>query len=185
MKQGFPLEFTYLTTLEWTTAAADYRNRNQEKFSDIPVCNNLVSLQSNLEIRKCPENHPSTGYGLHTTVDLQPNTYILDYTGRVDLDDSIPSQNDYCIHLHDKLCVEADANGNEARFINDYFKVSSRPNVAFDTYKDCSGLIAVGVWVLNQPVLKGQELLVTYGHSFWKSRGIAREGPEWEDEWDS
>ncbi|KAJ3322838.1 hypothetical protein HDV06_002699 [Boothiomyces sp. JEL0866] len=185
MRQGFPHDIHYLNDLEWTASARQYQINNQHKFKDIPVYDDLKSQLEFLEVQRCPENHPSSGYGLYTTINLEPNAFILDYNGIVDLDDNIPSQNDYCIHLHEKLCVEAETKGNEARFINDYFNVASRPNVAFDTYVNYKGNLAVGVWVLNLPIEKDQELLVTYGHSFWKSRGIPRQGPEWDDGWDS
>jgi SET domain-containing protein len=65
--------------------------------------------------------------------------------------------------------------GNEARFINDY-RGGARikgPNVEFRDRVDAWGISRIGVYVLqNQTVRKGEELCISYGKSFWKTRGL-------------
>jgi hypothetical protein len=92
--------------------------------------------------------------------------------------------------------------GNEARFINDYRGVAPRPNVEFrefiigplpesaiakssdDTSSEDSKkplvytvpahCVRMGVWTLDRPVKRGQELLVSYGKGYWRERGLLR-----------
>jgi SET domain-containing protein len=75
------------------------------------------------------------------------------------------------------LAIDASRFGNEARFINDFRGVLSRPNVEFREYQDTkTQQVRMGVFVLSVPIDKGQELCVTYGKSFWRERGVLESG---------
>jgi SET domain-containing protein len=72
-------------------------------------------------------------------------------------------------HCED-LVIDAELIGNEARHINDYRGVAEKPNAEFKNYRDSNGKVRVGVWVLNEKIKKGSEILVSYGKGFWKAR---------------
>ncbi|KAJ2995361.1 hypothetical protein HDV02_000863 [Globomyces sp. JEL0801] len=180
--ENWPPNINYLQESVWNESALNSSKTFRKE--GLPCLTSLVSLQNRLKIMKTPPGHPSTGYGLYATEDIYPNSFILNYTGKVQLDSFISATNDYCIHLHEGVSIEANTDGNEARFINDYFGIAKRPNVAFDTYVDGNGNFNSGVFSLNKTIRAGEELLVTYGLDFWRSRGIARSGPEWDDSWD-
>ncbi|EGF83413.1 hypothetical protein BATDEDRAFT_22093 [Batrachochytrium dendrobatidis JAM81] len=146
-----------------------------------PIVCDTVSIQ-----KIANSSHPAHGeYGLFAVKDVPPHAYILDYRGTIQLDDLIDHNSDYCIHFHGTLSIDAAVAGNEARFINDFRRVNERPNVAFDVYRDrLTGECRVGVFTLNQIIQAGQELLVTYGKSFWKSRNVVSNEPNWDPSWD-
>lgn len=128
--------------------------------------------------------HPCSGHhGLFAKSYIPPKSFIMNYTGYLILDSDCPDS-DYALHLYNNISVDATKGGNAARFINDFRGIQDRPNVAFDIYKDAQGLIQMGVWTLNVSIEKGQEILVSYGKQFWKSRGIHVSGPEWDPSWD-
>jgi hypothetical protein len=168
--------------MNWKREALEYYENNRKLFTNIPMIR--TKTLNCLEVRPLPLDHPSTGNGLFATELIPPNRFIINYEGNVQHDKYVPNSNDYCIHLHGCLVVEAAQCGNIARFINDYYNVKTRPNVAFDTYMNETGELQVGVWSLNVPIQPEEELLVTYGLSFWKSRGVNRTGPEWDEDWD-
>ena len=61
--------------------------------------------------------------------------------------------------------------GNEARFVNDYRNTGRRPNVEFRLRRDRRGELRQGVYVCaKEGVRDGDELLISYGKSYWRSR---------------
>jgi hypothetical protein len=120
--------------------------------------------------------HPAFGQrGLFAKKKLKEGAVILEYVGeissRVDEDKC-----DYAVSLVDGYAVDANSRGNEARFINDYRGVpnANRPNAAFELFRDRdSGELRMGVFVADlKGISKGQEILVSYGKSFWRSRNL-------------
>lgn len=129
--------------------------------------------------------HPARGEcGLFATRTLPPSTFILPYIGHIHSDD--PSDTDsasrYDISLDRELGLSIDAanEGNEARFVNDYRHISDKPNAEF---KDCWVQVApgkwerwIGIYVLSAGkagkrsagIKAREEILVSYGKSFWK-----------------
>ncbi|KAJ3042683.1 hypothetical protein HDV00_006740 [Rhizophlyctis rosea] len=132
------------------------------------------------------DDHPAKGQlGLFANQRIPAFSHILDYIGEVHLDETLPPQNDYALFLHGPLTISAQDIGNEARCINDFRGISSRPSAAFDTYRDAlTGEVRIGCWTLNRALEVGEEILVTYGKAWWKARGVKVEGPEWDEEWD-
>lgn len=130
-------------------------------------------------------SHPAHGqYGLFASQHLPPNCFILPYLGYVHDETDTDEASDYDLSLDRELGIGVDASkmGNEARFINDYRGVCTGPNAEFrDVYIDLgSGKVErrVGVFVLGagksgkraKGIVKGEEILVSYGKGFWGER---------------
>jgi len=60
--------------------------------------------------------------------------------------------------------------GNEARFVNDYRGVSSKPNAVFLDQRSPNGDLKICIWSSNREIRKGEEILVSYGKSWWQAR---------------
>ncbi|KAI0639126.1 SET domain protein [Trametes polyzona] len=119
-------------------------------------------------------SHPAYGQrGLFATKKIPPRTLILDYIGEVHCDDRPDS--DYDLSLYrtpDYVSVGVDAQraGNEARFINDYRGVQAKPNALFQERRTDTGELRMSVWSGSEAIKKGDELLISYGKSWWKER---------------
>ncbi|KAH9890973.1 SET domain protein [Cubamyces lactineus] len=119
-------------------------------------------------------SHPANGqHGLFATKKIPPRTLILDYIGEVHCDER--PESDYDLSLHrtpDNISVGVDAHsaGNEARFVNDYRGVKSRPNAIFQERRTDRGELRMSVWSGSETIKKGDELLVSYGKSWWRAR---------------
>ncbi|THV06082.1 SET domain protein [Dendrothele bispora CBS 962.96] len=130
---------------------------------------------SKIVIRRITDDHhPAYGqFGLFAGQKIAANTFILDYIGEIHSDER--PESDYDLSLHrfqtgESVGVDASHMGNEARFINDYRGVADKPNAIFFDYRIAnSGELRMGVWS-QKDIKKGQEILVSYGKSFWKSR---------------
>jgi SET domain-containing protein len=66
--------------------------------------------------------------------------------------------------------IDASRMGNEARFINDYRSVRDKPNASFEDDRSANGELRMSVWSKNLPIQKGEEILVSYGKSWWRER---------------
>jgi hypothetical protein len=66
--------------------------------------------------------------------------------------------------------VDASEMGNEARFVNDYRGIRDKPNASFEDDRSADGELRMSVWSLNSPISKGEEILVSYGKSWWRAR---------------
>ena len=122
-------------------------------------------------------NHPAHGqHGLFASQSLAPKSLILDYLGFIDLDANASSTSDYSMNFCRGLAglpdiiIDAEKFGNEARFINDYRGIAQKPNAKFENYRDATGKVKVGVWVLGDKIKKGDEITVSYGKGFWHAR---------------
>jgi hypothetical protein len=60
--------------------------------------------------------------------------------------------------------------GNEARFINDYRGISSKANSIFLDGRTQTGELRMSIWSTREEIRKGDEILVSYGKSWWRSR---------------
>ncbi|KII93377.1 hypothetical protein PLICRDRAFT_101607 [Plicaturopsis crispa FD-325 SS-3] len=123
-----------------------------------------------------PSAHPAAGqYGLFAAKKIPPRTRILDYIGEVHCDDRPASDYDLSLYrLQDGTSVGVDASkaGNEARFINDYRGIRDKPNVLFTDGRTVSGELRMSVWSGGEAIKKGDELLVSYGKSWWRERSV-------------
>ena len=73
---------------------------------------------------------------------------------------------------HSELALDAKSVGNEARFVNDYRNTGRKPNVEFRTRRDAGrSELRQGIFVCDRRgVSHGDELLISYGKSYWRSR---------------
>ncbi|KAI8373044.1 uncharacterized protein BYT42DRAFT_646994 [Radiomyces spectabilis] len=189
---GWTPEVKYIDKLIWSPKVpTEVRQRFEPKTKDqadartASFLNDHVNLQGSfptvkeqrrhIKIKKITEKtHPCCGaYGLFAAQTLQPRQLILDYLGVVEYDGYDPTS-DYVLRYGSALSIDAAKYGNEARFCNDFRGVASGPNVCFLNYLDeRTNHIRVGIFVLgNRKIKKGEELLVTYGKSFWTNRGM-------------
>jgi hypothetical protein len=60
--------------------------------------------------------------------------------------------------------------GNEARFVNDYRGIRSKPNAVFVESRTSQGELRMSIWSSKDPIQKGDEILVSYGKNWWRSR---------------
>ncbi|KAG9017482.1 hypothetical protein FRB90_001126 [Tulasnella sp. 427] len=139
--------------------------------------------------------HPARGQrGLFASQKIPPSTHILDYLGEVHSDERLES--DYDLSLLQLSTAETGSEkgtsasigldamrmGNEARFINDYRGTGiAKPNVEFKE-REVDGELRMSVWSVAKGLRKGDELLVSYGKSWWKARtdskGLEKEGED-------
>ena len=140
-------------------------------FESIPLPNGPSSASINIRAISDP-NHPAHGqYGLFAVKHIPSRSYILDYTGIIMLNELASPTSDYCYRVDSIICIDAEFAGNEARFINDYRGTAPRANAEFRTFRDQKiGCIRVGIWSLTAGIKRGEEIVVSYGKGFWKSR---------------
>jgi SET domain-containing protein len=116
--------------------------------------------------------HPAHGqFGLFAARKLPPKTHVLDYLGYVHQADESDETSNYDIVL-DKtsgIAIDAQRQGCEARMVNDYRGITSRPNVKFDDHY-VNGELRVGIFSMNEAISAGTELCVNYGKGFWNAR---------------
>ncbi|KAF0417436.1 SET domain-containing protein [Gigaspora margarita] len=144
--------------------------------SDPAMPNSCVRIKS-LKERK---DHPAfPGYGLFATKEFKELCLIISYTGIVTTRTvGGEESSDYVLGFDSQLCIDGWKKGSEARFINDYRGIFSKPNAAFHEYIDSqSGQAKMGVWVMPGvgKIKKGDEIVVSYGKSFWRERGFLKE----------
>lgn len=119
-------------------------------------------------------SHPACGqFGLFATKKIPPRTLILDYIGEIHCDDRLGS--DYDLSLYrtaDNVSIGVDAQyaGNEARFVNDFRGVKPKPNAFFQERRTERNELRMSVWSGSETIKKGDELLVSYGKSWWRAR---------------
>lgn len=119
-------------------------------------------------------SHPAHGQrGLFAVTKIQPRERIVDYHGVVTRGDDCSQTSDYTLAFGEKseLAIDAERAGNEARFVNDFRNTGKRANAYFDTYVDDAGDLKLAVFCLpSGPIKSGEEILISYGKSFWKHR---------------
>lgn len=122
------------------------------------------------------KDHPAyPGNGLFAVKDLKEYNLILKYTGKVTARiEGGEKGSDYELGFNQQFCIDGWRMGSEARFVNDYRGIRPKPNVIFHEYIEShSGKMKMGVWVIPGvgKIRKGEEIVVSYGKSFWKERG--------------
>ncbi|KAH9937423.1 uncharacterized protein B0H18DRAFT_970515 [Fomitopsis serialis] len=126
-------------------------------------------------IRRITEtSHPACGQlGLFAAKKISPHTHIVDYIGEVHCDDRPESDYDLSLYRPSSglnVGVDARRMGNEARFINDYRGIKSKPNALFEERRAEGGELRMSVWTSGDPLRKGEEILVSYGKGWWQAR---------------
>ena len=120
-------------------------------------------------------SHPAYGqHGLFAARKIYPRTLIVDYIGEVHSDERPTS--DYDVSLYRfagngvSIGVDASSMGNEARFVNDYRGIRSKPNAEFAEQRTTGGDLRIGIWSLTEGIRKGDEIVVSYGKGWWTAR---------------
>ncbi|KAG9127984.1 hypothetical protein FRC07_006578 [Ceratobasidium sp. 392] len=119
--------------------------------------------------------HPACGQrGLFASAKIAPNSYILPYHGEIHCDERADSDYDLSLDRVDGVNIGVDASrmGNEARFVNDFRGVQSKPNAVFRQGRDNRGWLEMSVWSGPLPIKKGDEILVSYGKGWWSARTL-------------
>ena len=130
------------------------------------------------------QDHPAYGeYGLYCALPngAPPGTWLLDYIGHISLGEHQDKTSNYVsdFGINGELSVDAATYGNESRFLNDYRNTGKYANVEFKLRWDACGELRQGVYVKQRKesrdpnfrgVAKDEELLVSYGRSYWRSR---------------
>ncbi|EDR15429.1 SET domain protein [Laccaria bicolor S238N-H82] len=118
-------------------------------------------------------SHPACGqYGLFAAQKIPPKACIMDYMGEIHCDDRPEFDYDLCLHRFvdgSSIGIDASKMGNEARFINDYRGIAEKPNAIFSDTRDQGGELRMYIWS-SQEIKKGDEILVSYGKSWWRTR---------------
>jgi len=128
-------------------------------------------------------DHPAHGeFGLFCAIPhAMPGTWLLDYVGHVTRGEDQDKTSDYVSDFGERSELACDANsyGNEARFLNDFRNTGKHPNVEFNIRRDKNGELRQGVYVKLAKdaktkdfngIQQHEELLVSYGKSYWRSR---------------
>ncbi|KAI0728581.1 hypothetical protein C8Q72DRAFT_833363 [Fomitopsis betulina] len=126
-------------------------------------------------IRRITEqSHPAHGqFGLFAAKKIQPRSHIVDYAGEVHCDDRLGSDYDLSLYRDASglsVGIDAQLMGNEARFVNDYRGIKSKPNAMFEERRTEAGELRMSVWSSSDIIKKGDEILVSYGKSWWQAR---------------
>lgn len=118
--------------------------------------------------------HPARGqFGLFAMKKFKPREWIVDYHGVVTSSDACSQTSDYTLSFGEsnELAVDAETEGNEARFTNDFRNTGRRQNARFDSYVDECGDYKLAIFCLADGAIeKGEEILISYGKGFWKHR---------------
>ena len=99
-------------------------------------------------------------------------SYYFILLGEIHCDDRPESDYDLSLHrIQDGTSIGVDARvmGNEARFINDYRGIRTRPNAEFVDGRH-SGELRMGIWSAGEAIGKGEEIVVSYGKAWWLNR---------------
>ncbi|EIW70619.1 hypothetical protein TREMEDRAFT_23673, partial [Tremella mesenterica DSM 1558] len=130
-------------------------------------------------------SHPAHGqYGLFTKRRISPSELIIPYlAGDTAVDEE--QESDYDLSLvrisshdpnnprkgwHVSIGVDAAKAGNAARFVNDYRGIAVSPNAEFRIGTGEGGEVRMEIWSLKKGLGKGEEVLVSYGKSWWNAR---------------
>ncbi len=123
-------------------------------------------------------SHPAHGqHGLFAARKIPARTLIVEYIGEVHSDERPTS--DYDVSLYrfsgngENVGVDASSMGNEARFVNDYRGIRPRPNAEFADRRTTGGDLRMGIWSLAEGIRKGDEIVVSYGKSWWSARCLS------------
>ncbi|KAG0703134.1 hypothetical protein DFH29DRAFT_803994 [Suillus ampliporus] len=119
-------------------------------------------------------SHPARGQnGLFAVRKIPPRSHIIDYIGEVHCQDRAGSDYDLSLFRSqdgDNVGVDATVMGNEARFVNDYRGIRGKPNAVFVEGRTPRGELRMSIWSSKDPIQKGDEILVSYGKSWWRTR---------------
>jgi SET domain-containing protein len=143
--------------------------------------------------------HPAHGqFGLVAKKKIACGEMIIPYLGVIhhtlipidsEKDQPEESESDYDLSLlrlshadpknpfegyHVSIGIDAAEMGNAARFVNDFRGVGRFPNAEFKLGRGEGGELRMEIWALKgkgcADIAKGEEILVSYGKSWWGAR---------------
>lgn len=117
------------------------------------------------------------GYGVYANRNFDTGSFIGTYTGILrPLSQRWPDHNSYCLHyptsfwsMGRKLIVDAQAAGNETRFLNH----SDAPNLDLNCLY--ANRLLHFFFTARAPICKGSHLTFNYGDSYWHDRSKAQD----------
>lgn len=199
---NWPDDIVYLTQPTWSDAITPEQKSQLGRTSlELESRSKVTATQIASTPKTCAitiiqdEKHPAHGQrGLFAADDLEPDRFVCLYLGHVhnnSMSDTDPySDYDLCFDRDVDLSVDASKSGNQSRCANDYRGIADRPNAEF---RDCFIKVPctkrasgtrwerrVGIFVLSagkagkrkHGIKAGEEILLSYGKSFWESRKL-------------
>lgn len=172
--KGWPSNVVYLMGNKWQSKPIIYSEAEagcRIPVRDVPP---VIGVCKSARITKITDpSHPSfPASGLFAVSTIPARTHILDYKGVILPESQCSTTSDYILHFDGDYSVDAELEGNEGRFVNDFRGIRPKPNVEFQLFRDTKGDVRMGIFSLVQ-IKKGTELCVTYGKGFWAGRGIS------------
>lgn len=198
--KNWPAQIKYLIVPSYssTLTAADFSTLRTKPDNAIENPSNVTRGPCKLVKIKDIQDpaHPACGQsGLFATKDLKPGSFLLEYLGEIHasidsashneqqvpslvVDDHAHSDYDLSLDREASLAIDADKMGNEARFVNDYRGIKTRPNAEFkEVWDPRRKERAMAVWVVPEGksgkgtgIRKGDEIVISYGRGFWGAR---------------
>lgn len=118
--------------------------------------------------------HPARGqHGLFALKKIPLRSHIIDYVGEVHCEERPDSDYDLSLYRSQdgvNVGIDASGMGNESRFVNDYRGIRDKPNAEFVECQTAGAELRMGIWSKGDAIKKGDEILVSYGKSWWQSR---------------
>lgn len=171
---SWPADVRYSNDYVWgdditPALTAAYRPSAPRRRAPAPCARTFVAI-----IPKDAAQHPAAGQGgLFAARPLAYGERVIDYVGAVCLGEHEDRSSDYVCDFGERseLALDAKSVGNEARYVNDYRNTGRKPNVEFRTRRDGRNELRQGIYVVDKAgVAEGDELLISYGQSYWRSR---------------
>ncbi|CAA7258780.1 unnamed protein product [Cyclocybe aegerita] len=183
---NWPSHLVFLRSAKYHSSVSPETRKYLQNCSSASNRSNYPSSNPKVLIKRITgASHPAYGqFGLFAAQRIPPKTYIIQYLGEIHCNDR-PSS-DYDLSLCRlpggvSVGIDASAMGNEARFINDYRGASAKPNVVFLDGREASGELHMSIWSANHEIKKGEEILVSYGKSWWRSRAGTHDEETYDD----
>ena len=111
--------------------------------------------------------------GLFAFKKIPPRTCIVEYIGEIHCDDRPNSDYDLSLHRTQagiNIGIDASGMGNEGRFVNDFRSIRAKPNAEFTESPVSDEGLRMEIWSGAEVIQKGDEILVSYGKSWWRDR---------------
>lgn len=175
---GWPSDVEFSNNYRWDSGIS-----SKQDYSPPNIRNRKPRLSNKVYFKRISDpNHPACGeFGLFCANDAKPGSWLLDYVGHVSLGENQDKKSDYVsdFGLKSELALDANTYGNESRMINDFRNTGRYPNVEFNLRRDKHGELRQGVYVKSTKdarqvgfdgIKKGEEILISYGKSYWRSR---------------
>ena len=178
----WPSNVTFSNNYEWEETVP--KDVKEKYYPQNKIRQRANHFSRNVYFKRITDrDHPAFGeFGLYCSLThAKPGQWLLDYIGRVGKGEDQDKESDYVSDFGESSELACDANtlGNEARFLNDFRNTGRHANVEFNFRRDKNGEFRQGVYVKQvkesreegfDGIKQDEELLVSYGKSYWRSR---------------